>query len=403
MRKKITIIYGLIILASVFLPFIPIKAAGLQCAYYPAVLNVNGETKDYQCSGLHNSENPLADCQNVGQKCCVRNNIKANIINNYFFAKDCNLTIYDKEEPDVNKCLDSRKWKCCCHTSAVPQKQTSESKPPLFEAPQLQIDLPTLNLTKQVQCTASGDNWECKIPWIGEYVKAIYDYGLGIAGILAAIVLMAGGVVWLVSAGDASRVSLAKELISGSVTGLVILMCSYILLIQINPDLTRFKPIKIGAINPIDITPTPENTSQFSASCKSTTTGNCAIANMSGFGVKATEASAICMAESGGNAGIYNSLTKCTDGEYAVWGLFQFNLSANKFIDENNITLNCPKAYNKTWTNSSQSCTVVNKQLYDACVKAATNPSLSIMNAQKLVAASNGWGPWEANSKWCKF
>lgn len=250
MRKKITIIYGLIILASVFLPLLPSNAADRQCAYYSAVLL----GKDYQCSGLHNFESPLADCQNVGQKCCVQNNINANIINEYFFSSNCNANVYIKEEPDVSKCLNSRKWKCCCHTSTVQQKQTVESKPPLFVAPELQIDLPTLTLTDKVQCTVGeGGSWECKIPWIGEYVKAIYDYGLGIAGILAAIVLMAGGVVWLISAGDASRVSLAKELISGSVTGLVILMSSYVLLIQINPELVNFRPIKIGAIQPSEV------------------------------------------------------------------------------------------------------------------------------------------------------
>lgn len=399
MRKKLTIFYGVIILISTFLPLLPSQAADRQCAYYLAVLTVNGVSTEYQCSGLHNSESPLADCQNIGQKCCVNTNINPP---DYFFQNPCNTN--SVEEPDINKCLNSRKWKCCCHSSVYQQKETEEPKAPLFEAPKLQIDLPTLELTKKIQCTGGSDNsWDCRIPWIGEYVQAIYNYGLGIAGILAAIVLMAGGVVWLISAGDASRVSLAKELISGSVTGLIILMASYVLLIQINPELVNFKPIKIGAIKPIDIIPTPENTSQFSAKCKSTTTGACAVSNMSGFGAKANEASAICMAESGGNAGIYNSLTKCTNGEYAVWGLFQFNLSANKFTDENNVILNCPKAFNKTWTNNSQSCTVVDESLYNACVKAATNPTLSIMNAQKLVAASKGWGPWEANSKWCNF
>lgn len=249
MRKKITIIYGLIILASVFLPLLPSRAADSRCAYYPAVLTAGGTSKDYQCAGLHNSESQLADCQNMGQKCCVNT-----LINDYFFYTNCNVNSYTREESDVNKCLNSRKWKCCCHTSTIQQTQTTESKPPLFKAPQLQIGLPTLKLTEEIQCTTGEDNsWECKIPWIGEYVKAIYNYGLGIAGILAAIVLMAGGVVWLVSAGDASRVSLAKELISGSVTGLVILMASYVLLIQINPELVNFRPIRVGAIKPSDI------------------------------------------------------------------------------------------------------------------------------------------------------
>jgi hypothetical protein len=287
---------------------------------------------------------------------------------------------------------------CCC-TGAAP----IAPKKPLFVMPVPEIKIPTVELT-EVNCDLNPqtNNYVCAVPWIGEYINGIYKYGINIAGILAALVLMGGGLLWLISGGDASKITQAKNLIIGSITGLVILMCSYILLTQINPDLIQMKSISLGYIAK-DITPPPGNTAEFAASCKSTTTGECAISNMSGFGARVSEASAICMAESGGNAGIFNKLTKCTGGEYAVWGLFQFTLSANPFIDENNNTLNCPKAFDKTWTNSSPTCTVIDKTLYDACVKASTNPKLSILNAQKLVTASSGWGPWEANSKWCSF
>jgi hypothetical protein len=67
--------------------------------------------------------------------------------------------------------------------------------------------------------------------------------------------LMAGGAIWLVSAGDASRVTQAKELIIGSIVGIIILFTSYIILIQINPDLTKFYPITLGNIKNQDFEP----------------------------------------------------------------------------------------------------------------------------------------------------
>jgi hypothetical protein len=293
----------------------------------------------------------------------------------------------------------STRYLCCCADAA---SNTVTEKEPKFDIPIPEVNIPTVKLTK-VDCVADDTGkYNCAIPWIGEYINGIYQYGINIVGILAAIMLMAGGLLWLISGGDASKITQAKDIIIGSITGMVILMASYIILTQVNPDLVKMGSISTGYIVK-DTTPLPENTGEFAAKCKSTTTGNCAVSKMSGFGSRATQASAICMAESGGNAGIFNSLTKCAGGEYAVWGLFQFNLSANRFIDENNNTLDCPKAYNKTWTNSSPSCAIVNKTLYDACVKAATNPDLSILNAQKLVNAAGGWGPWEANSKWCNF
>jgi len=294
---------------------------------------------------------------------------------------------------------------CCCKNLNYTEPTPT---PPKFTMPEFQISIPGLKLTpaESIQTTDNGDGtYSFRIPWLSEYILAIYNYGLSIAGILAAIVLMGGGALWLVSGGDASRVTQAKELIIGSVTGVIILFTSYIILYQINPELTKLQSIGLGTIKMVDLQPNPENTADFSAKCVAQTTGPCAVANMSVFGEKASQASAICNAESSGNAAIFNKSTKCAGGEYAVWGLFQFNLSANKFTDGNGVVLNCPAAFNnKAWTNKSPNCTVVNTQLYNQCVAAATNPALSISNAYKLAGgAKTNWGPWEANSKWCHF
>lgn len=78
---------------------------------------------------------------------------------------------------------------------------------------------------------------------LARYIKVIYNYGMMIAGILGAIVLMGGGVLWLTSSGSDTRVQQAKELILGSLVGLVILFCSWLLLNTINPELLKMKTI----------------------------------------------------------------------------------------------------------------------------------------------------------------
>lgn len=77
--------------------------------------------------------------------------------------------------------------------------------------------------------------------YIARMVTAFYDYGLGIGGILAAIMLMAGGVVWLTSAGSSEKVGQAKNLIGGSLAGLVLLFGAWIMLQTINPYLLNFR------------------------------------------------------------------------------------------------------------------------------------------------------------------
>jgi|GEM_PF-1331554 len=131
---------------------------------------------------------------------------------------------------------------CCCVNATDP-------KMPKFIMPTFEVNIPTVQLSSSTCLPGENGTYQCDIPWIGEYINGIYKYGINIAGILAAIVLMAGGLLWLISGGDASKITQAKNLIIGSITGLVILMCSYILLTQINPDLVKMTPISIGTIN----------------------------------------------------------------------------------------------------------------------------------------------------------
>lgn len=72
---------------------------------------------------------------------------------------------------------------------------------------------------------------------LGEYVKAFYVWFVGVAGILAAVLIMWAGVRWITAAGNQSRIEQAKTTMNGAVIGLVILLTSYLLLTWINPAL----------------------------------------------------------------------------------------------------------------------------------------------------------------------
>ncbi len=87
---------------------------------------------------------------------------------------------------------------------------------------------------------------------LGKYIIGVYNYGLAIVGILAAIVLMAGGVLWLISGGDPGKINQAKELMVGSVIGTIILFSAWIILNTVNPALLQFKPLNPVVIQKID-------------------------------------------------------------------------------------------------------------------------------------------------------
>lgn len=160
--------------------------------------------------------------------------------------------------------------KCCCPVgyikTEVETTSIKPSTPPVNEEPsknqtpdlnplgQLQVKIPGIDeLIKKypIKCDSENDKQSCQIPWIAIYIYAIYNYLLGIVGVLATITLMIGGVIWLTSAGNASKVSQAKGWITGSITGIIILLTSYILLYEINPNLIETKYISLETIEEI--------------------------------------------------------------------------------------------------------------------------------------------------------
>ena len=153
---------------------------------------------------------------------------------------------YDGFDSDCQEERPDSTFICCCDEKGMQIETPAPVKASRFEAPDLQIPIDTVDLS-DVVCQVDEDGQRsCSIPWIGQYISGIYKYSISIAGILAAVVLMAGGVLWLVSGGDSGQIGRAKEMIIGSVSGLVILMASYVILYQINPNLVKFGGISVG-------------------------------------------------------------------------------------------------------------------------------------------------------------
>lgn len=83
---------------------------------------------------------------------------------------------------------------------------------------------------------------------IGQYINAFYKYFAGAIGILATVMVMWGGFKWMTAAGNASRVSDARDTIYSAIIALILTFGSYILLNTINPRLVDLSV----AVNPIN-------------------------------------------------------------------------------------------------------------------------------------------------------
>ena len=83
---------------------------------------------------------------------------------------------------------------------------------------------------------------------LGAYIQAVYTYAIGVAAVLAAVMMMIGGIQWLTAAGDSGRVSSAKGRITNAVIGLLLTIFAWVFLNTINPSLVRLQMPRIPMV-----------------------------------------------------------------------------------------------------------------------------------------------------------
>jgi len=83
-----------------------------------------------------------------------------------------------------------------------------------------------------------------------QYISALYQWGVSITGILAGIMIMIGGLLYLTAGGSPERVSNAKDYISSALIGLILALTSYFLLQTVNPALLTLKFPKVPLVAP---------------------------------------------------------------------------------------------------------------------------------------------------------
>ncbi|MDO8462675.1 MAG: hypothetical protein Q7S96_00150 [bacterium] len=103
---------------------------------------------------------------------------------------------------------------------------------------------------------------------VGSYIAAIYRWAVPLAAVVAVVVIMVGGVLWMVG-GAAGQVQRAKTFIMNAVIGLGLVLLSYLILQTVNPDLVQLSLPRTAIIRSVTLaedicTELPEGT-RFSA------------------------------------------------------------------------------------------------------------------------------------------
>lgn len=114
-----------------------------------------------------------------------------------------------------------------------------------FAIPTLGVDL-DFTFSKPIEKSGTG---KLRIDFIGEYMSAVYRWLLGASVTFAIVLIMIGGVQYVLSAGSGD-VSAAKERITNAVIGFVLLLGTYAILYTVNPELTLLTGLELPMVDP---------------------------------------------------------------------------------------------------------------------------------------------------------
>ena len=154
---------------------------------------------------------------------------------------------------------------------------------------------------------------------------------LGIAAVLAMVMIVMGGIEYMTTELVSSKES-GKETIRNAILGLLIALGAYLILNTINPKLLDACLDKLPEAK-ITILPYNQNINSYmqktSGNCSVITSGECSVENLKNiFGGKADKASMICNVESGGIVFSKSNSDYCSVGQTTFsFGLFQINLN----------------------------------------------------------------------------
>ncbi len=113
--------------------------------------------------------------------------------------------------------------------------------------PNLTVDIPGLTFSSVIEKDGS-----LHINFFGEYMAALYKYLLNIGVTISIVLIMIGGLQWVLSASGTDAKG-AKDRIRNAVVGLVLLMSVYMILFIVNPNLVLLQTPAIKGIDEVEL------------------------------------------------------------------------------------------------------------------------------------------------------
>lgn len=153
-----------------------------------------------------------------------------------------------------------------CPGYRTPTGEGSKQTEPNFTPvkPLLQINIPTVNFS-DIKVQGERGSRYVDIPYLAEYLKGVFNYALGLLAMVAIIIMMIGGVKYIMARGGGG-VAEAKKMIGNAIFGLLLGLLSFVILNAVSPSLTNLSTLRTPYIERINVDveyppPPPESSS----------------------------------------------------------------------------------------------------------------------------------------------
>lgn len=84
---------------------------------------------------------------------------------------------------------------------------------------------------------------------LAQYLKYVFDFGMSIGLSLVFLTLVVAGIFYFAAPASPNALAIAKDRISGAISGLLILLLTYLIITTINPYLSIFKMNSLESVN----------------------------------------------------------------------------------------------------------------------------------------------------------
>ncbi len=113
--------------------------------------------------------------------------------------------------------------------------------------PQPRINIPGLSFSGKDRLSVLSEDGDIylSLPFLGEYISAVYRYAVIVGSILAVVMIIIAGIQWTVSGGNAEMITRARKRIGTALLGLMLLVISYTILYLVNPNLVSIRNIQL--------------------------------------------------------------------------------------------------------------------------------------------------------------